>query len=65
MRAELANLNHRAVTFLSRTTANLCWYYYTLYTVYVHVYSFCLNETYGEYSDFTFTTFYIRHAQHF
>ena len=27
MRAELANLNHRAVPFLSRATANLCRYY--------------------------------------
>ena len=30
MRAELANLNHCAVPFLSRAIANLCWYYYTL-----------------------------------
>ena len=27
MRAELANLNHCAVSFLSRATANLYWYY--------------------------------------
>ena len=30
MRAELAGLNHCAVTFLSRADANLCWYYYTI-----------------------------------
>ena len=30
MRAELANLNHCAVLFLSRTAVNLSWYYYTL-----------------------------------
>ena len=29
MRAELANLNHCAVSFLSRAADNLCWYYYT------------------------------------
>ena len=28
MRAELASLNHCTVLFLSRTGANLCWYYY-------------------------------------
>ena len=28
MRAELGNLNHCAVPFLSCTDANLCWYYY-------------------------------------
>ena len=28
MRAKLANLNHCAVSFLSRTAVNLCWYYY-------------------------------------
>ena len=33
MCAKLANLNHCAVPFLSRAGANLCWYYYTLYTV--------------------------------
>ena len=27
MRAELANLNHCAVQFLSRAAVNLCWYY--------------------------------------
>ena len=26
MRAELANLNHCAVPFLSRAVVNLCWY---------------------------------------
>ena len=26
MSAELANLNHRAVPFLSRAAVNLCWY---------------------------------------
>ena len=30
MRAELANLNHCAVPFLSCVAANLCWYYYTI-----------------------------------
>ena len=30
MRAELANLDHCAVPFLSRATVNLCWYYYTI-----------------------------------
>ena len=29
MPAELANLNHCAVLFLSRAATNLCWYYYT------------------------------------
>ena len=29
MRAELANLNHCAVSFLGRATASLCWYYAT------------------------------------
>ena len=29
MRAKLARLNDCAVPFLSRATANLCWYYYT------------------------------------
>ena len=29
MRAELANLNHCAVPFLSRAAVNLCWYYIT------------------------------------
>ena len=29
MSANLANLNHCAVHFLSRAGANLCWYYYT------------------------------------
>ena len=29
MRAELANLNHCAVPFLSRADVNLCWYYTT------------------------------------
>ena len=28
MRAELANLNHCVVHFLSRAAVNLCWYYY-------------------------------------
>ena len=28
MRAELASLNYCAIPFLSRTCANLCWYYY-------------------------------------
>ena len=27
MRAELANLNHCAVLFLSRAAANFCWYH--------------------------------------
>ena len=27
MRAELANLDQRAVPFLSRAATNLCWYY--------------------------------------
>ena len=31
MRAELSNLNHSAVSFLSRVAVNLCWYYYTPY----------------------------------
>ena len=31
MRAELVNLNHCAVPFLSRAAANLCWYYYSIY----------------------------------
>ena len=30
MRAELANLNHCAVPFLSRATVSLCWYYYII-----------------------------------
>ena len=30
MRAELAILNQCAVPFLSRTAANLCWYYYKI-----------------------------------
>ena len=29
MRAELANLNHCAVQFLSRAAVNLSWYYYS------------------------------------
>ena len=29
MHAKLGTLNHRAVPFLSRAGANLCWYYYT------------------------------------
>ena len=29
MRAELANLNHCAVPFLTRASAFLCWYYFT------------------------------------
>ena len=28
MRAELANLNHSVVPFLSRAVVKLCWYYY-------------------------------------
>ena len=28
MRAELVNLNHCAVPFLSRTAANMYWYHY-------------------------------------
>ena len=32
MRAELTGLSHCAVPFLSRTAANLCWYYYTQYS---------------------------------
>ena len=35
MRVKLAILNHCAVPFLSRAAANLCWYYYTMYTIYV------------------------------
>ena len=31
MRAELANLNHCTVPFLSRAAVNLCWYYYTTF----------------------------------
>ena len=31
MRAELANLNHCAVTFLSGAVVNLSWHYYTLW----------------------------------
>ena len=30
MRAELANLDHCAVPFLSRAAVNLCWYFYTV-----------------------------------
>ena len=33
MRAELANLNHCAVPFLSRAAVNLCWYYIMTYQV--------------------------------
>ena len=33
MRAELAGLNHRAVSFLRRDDAKLCWHYYTCYTI--------------------------------
>ena len=31
MHSNLANLNHCAVPFLSRTAVNLCWRYYTIY----------------------------------
>ena len=36
MRAELANLNHCAVSLLSRAAANLCWYYYILQHIILH-----------------------------
>ena len=37
MRAELTNLNHCAVPFLSRAAVNLCWYYHT----FVHLRLWC------------------------
>ena len=55
MHAELANLNHCAVSFLSRAAVNLCWYYYSIYKVYCAKYiiygTYSINCTmFGPYS---------------
>ena len=44
MRAKLANLNHCAVPFLSRASANLSWYYNIIY---VCVSKFEMGIVYG------------------
>ena len=39
MRAELANLNHCAVPFLSLAAVNLCWYNYSKCYCYCYIYN--------------------------
>ena len=55
MRAELTNLNHCAVPFLSRAAVNFCWFYYIVNIIFwfeVVIYHFSADANFAN-LDFT------------